>query len=170
MPTNAGTTAAIRLHMQNITKTFPGIVANDRVTLEVKAGEVHALLGENGAGKTTLMRILYGVYQPDAGEILVQNRPVRLPSPRHAIALGIGLVPQHFLLVRRHTVAENIALGLPATRFLFPVRKLAQRIRDVAHLHRPPGQTPQALAASQTRAASWAGDPGQRANSEAASH
>jgi simple sugar transport system ATP-binding protein len=112
------------LHMQHITKTFPGVVANDRVTLEVRTGEVHALLGENGAGKTTLMHILYGLYQPDAGEIRVRSRRVRLRSPQDAIALGIGLVPQHVRLVRQHTVAENIALGLPETRFFFPVRQL----------------------------------------------
>jgi simple sugar transport system ATP-binding protein len=120
----------LRLH--HITKTFPGVVANDRVNLEVQAGEVHALLGENGAGKTTLMRILYGLYQPDTGDVLVRGRPVRLRAPRDAMALGMGLVPQHFLLVRRHTVAENIALGLPGAPFFFPVRKLEARIRDVA--------------------------------------
>lgn len=118
--------------MRNITKTFPGVIANDRVTLEVGAGEVHALLGENGAGKTTLMHILYGIYPLDAGEILIRGRPVRLRSPRHAIALGIGLVPQHFLLIRRHTVMENIALGLPTTRFLFPLRRVEQQIRTLA--------------------------------------
>jgi general nucleoside transport system ATP-binding protein len=132
MATHMRVDEATWLRMHNITKTFPGVVANDRVNLEVQAGEVHALLGENGAGKTTLMRILYGLYQPDAGDVLVRGRPVRLRAPRDAIALGIGLVPQHFLLVRRHTVAENIALGLPGARFFFPVRQLAARIRDVA--------------------------------------
>ena len=132
METNRHLGEAVRLRMHNVTKTFPGIMANDRVTLEVRAGEVHALLGENGAGKTTLMRMLYGLYQPDAGEIWVQGRPVRLHSPRQAIALGIGLVPQHFLLVRRHTVAENMALGLPGTRWFLPCRGLDRRIREVA--------------------------------------
>ena len=124
--------AAAWLRLHNITKTFPGVVANDRVNLEVRAGEVRALLGENGAGKTTLMRILYGLYQPDTGDMRVRGRPVQLRAPRDAIALGIGLVPEHFLLVRRHTVAENIALGLPGARFFFPVRQLEARIRDVA--------------------------------------
>jgi ABC-type uncharacterized transport system ATPase subunit len=120
-----------QLLMRNITKTFAGVVANDRVTLAVQAGEVHALLGENGAGKTTLMHILYGLCQPDAGEILVRGQPVRLRSPRAAMTLGISLVAQHFLLVRRHTVAENVALGLPGTRFFLPARRLEQRLRDL---------------------------------------
>jgi len=115
--------------MRNISKTFPGIAANDHVTLEVQGGEVHALLGENGAGKTTLMNVLYGIYQPDAGEIWVRGQLAHIRSPRDAMARGIGLVPQQFRLVRRHTVAENIALGLPGTRFLFPVRRVAQRIQ-----------------------------------------
>ena len=123
---------SIRLRLQNITKTFPGIVANDRITLNFQTGKIHALLGENGAGKTTLMRLMYGLYQPDNGEILVRGQPVRIRSPRHAIALGMGLVPQQFLLVRRHTVAENIALGLPQTRFFFPLRRLEQHIRHLA--------------------------------------
>src|SRR5687767_813729 len=110
---------SVRLRLQNITKTFPGIMANDRITLDLKSGEIHALLGENGAGKTTLMRIMYGLYQPDDGEILMRGQPVHIRSPRQAIALGMGLVPQKFLLVRQHTVAENIALGLPQTRFFF---------------------------------------------------
>ncbi|MBI2201675.1 MAG: ATP-binding cassette domain-containing protein, partial [Armatimonadetes bacterium] len=109
-----------RLSVHDITKTFPGVVANDHVSLDVRGGEVHALLGENGAGKTTLMNILYGIYQPDAGEILIDGRAAHIRSPRDAIAHGIGMVPQHFLLVRRHTVAENIALGLRETGFLFP--------------------------------------------------
>jgi simple sugar transport system ATP-binding protein len=117
--------------MRHITKTFPGVVANDDVTLEVRAGEVHALLGENGAGKTTLMCILYGLYQPDAGDIVVHGQPVRLRSPRQAMALGIGLVPQHFLLVQRHTVAENIALALPGRRFFFPARQAERHLREV---------------------------------------
>src|SRR5918996_1556044 len=97
MATHMRVDEATWLRLHNITKTFPGVVANDRVNLEVRAGEVHALLGENGAGKTTLMRILYGLYQPDAGDLLVRGRPVRLRAPQDAIALGIGLVPQHVL-------------------------------------------------------------------------
>ena len=119
------------LALREITKTFPGVVANDRVTLDVRPGEIHALLGENGAGKTTLMNIIYGILQPDAGEIVVRGQPTRIRSPADAIAAGIGMVPQHFLLVRRHTVAENIALALPTVPFLFPGRRAEDRIREV---------------------------------------
>ncbi|WP_395850462.1 ABC transporter ATP-binding protein [Cystobacter fuscus] len=100
------------LRLSNITRSFPGVVANDHVSLDLHAGEVHALLGENGAGKTTLMNILYGLDAPDSGEILVDGRPVRMGSPAQALRRGIALVPQHPLLVERHTVAENLALGL----------------------------------------------------------
>jgi simple sugar transport system ATP-binding protein len=119
------------LLLRNITKAFPGVIANDGITFGVRAGEVHALLGENGAGKTTLMNILYGLYQPDAGDICLRGVPVRIRSPRDAIALGIGMVPQHFLLVRRHTVAENIVLGLPGEGMLFPARRAEQRISEI---------------------------------------
>ncbi len=129
MKSAAGPSAT--LVVRGITKTFPGVVANDQVTLEVRAGEVHALLGENGAGKTTLMNILYGIYQPDRGEIGLNGRSVRIRSPRDAIALGIGMVPQHFLLIRRHTVAENIALARPGDGLLFPARRIEQQVRDL---------------------------------------
>ncbi|MDQ3399071.1 MAG: ABC transporter ATP-binding protein [Deinococcota bacterium] len=117
--------------MHAVTKRFPGVVANDRVSFSVRPGEVHALLGENGAGKTTLISMLYGLYQPDEGEIFLQGQPVRLGSPKDAIAAGIGLVAQHFLLVGRHTVAENIALGLKGTPFFFPTRGLRGRILEL---------------------------------------
>ncbi len=100
---------AIELH--GITKRFPGVLANDRISLEVASGEIHALVGENGAGKSTLMKVLYGLYQPDAGTIAVGGRQVILDSPRRAIALGIGMVHQHFKLIPRFTVAENVILG-----------------------------------------------------------
>ncbi len=125
-------TSAAVLTLRDISKSFPGVVANDHVTFDVRAGEVHALLGENGAGKTTLMNIIYGIHQPDAGEILIRGQRVHIRSPRDAIAKGIGMVPQHFLLARRHTVAENLALGLPGTPFLFPVRAVEERIRALA--------------------------------------
>jgi general nucleoside transport system ATP-binding protein len=99
------------LEAHGIVKTFPGVVALGGVDFALRPGEVHALLGENGAGKSTLASVLSGLYQPDAGEIRLAGRPVRLRSPREALARGIGMVHQHFRLVRRFTVAENIALG-----------------------------------------------------------
>lgn len=99
------------VEFRNITKVFPGVVANDRISIQFYPGEVHALLGENGAGKTTLMNILYGLYPPDSGEILVRGRPVSITRPNDAIALGIGMVHQHFMLIPPFTVAENIVLG-----------------------------------------------------------
>jgi simple sugar transport system ATP-binding protein len=119
------------LELKNITKRFPGVIANDGVSLEVYPGEVLALLGENGAGKSTLVSILYGLYRPDEGEIRVEGRPVRIASPMDALRLGIGLVPQHPTLVNRHTVAENLALGigsplLPAQRIVPLVERMAQ--------------------------------------------
>ena len=97
--------------MEGVSKRFPGVLANDDVSLELRAGEVHALIGENGAGKSTLMRVLYGVYPPDGGRIFVRGEEVKIASPRDAIALGIGMVHQHFVLVDPFTVAENIILG-----------------------------------------------------------
>lgn len=99
------------LEARGIVKTFPGVVANADIDLEIHRGEVHALLGENGAGKTTLASVLSGLYQPDAGEIRIDGNPVVLRSPREAFAHGIGMVHQHFRLVRRFSVAENVALG-----------------------------------------------------------
>jgi general nucleoside transport system ATP-binding protein len=97
--------------LEGITKRFPGVLANDRVDLTLEEGQIHALVGENGAGKSTLMRVLYGLYPPDDGRIGVRGEPVRIPTPRAAIALGIGMVHQHFVLVDRFTVTENIILG-----------------------------------------------------------
>jgi ABC-type uncharacterized transport system ATPase subunit len=98
------------LELRGITKRFPGVVANDRVDFDLRAGEVHALLGENGAGKSTLMNILYGLYQADEGEVLIKGKRVTIASPSEAIAHGIGMVHQHFMLVPVMTVAENIVL------------------------------------------------------------
>lgn len=99
------------IEMNHITKIFPGIKANDNITLQVKQGEIHALLGENGAGKSTLMNILFGLYQPEEGEIKVKGQPVKITSPSVANHLGIGMVHQHFMLVNNFTVTENIILG-----------------------------------------------------------
>ncbi|HYZ11132.1 MAG TPA: ABC transporter ATP-binding protein [Actinomycetota bacterium] len=107
----AGREGAPLVVMEGITKRFPGVVANDRVDLDLVQGEIHALVGENGAGKSTLMRVLYGLYPPEGGRILVRGEEARIHSPRQAIALGIGMVHQHFVLVDRFTVTENIVLG-----------------------------------------------------------
>src|SRR5947199_8301610 len=98
------------VEMHNITKTWPGIVANDHVNLKVRKGEIHALVGENGAGKTTLMNILYGLIHPDSGEIYINGQLVHIGGPRDAIRLHIGMVHQHFMLIPPLTVAENIVL------------------------------------------------------------
>jgi general nucleoside transport system ATP-binding protein len=99
------------LELRGITKRFPGVVANDSVDFDLRRGEVHALLGENGAGKSTLMNVLYGLYHPDEGEIRVNGEPVRMGSPQEAIARGVGMVHQHFMLIPVMTVAENIVLA-----------------------------------------------------------
>lgn len=117
--------------MRGITKRFPGVIANESVDLDLHAGEVHGLLGENGAGKTTLMNILFGLYQQDEGEILVHDRPVTIHSPADAIALGIGMVHQHFKLVSPFTVTENIILGLGGWGF-FDMAEARQKVDDVA--------------------------------------
>jgi len=104
------------LELRGITKRFPGVLANDRVDFDLRRGEIHALLGENGAGKSTLMNILYGLYTPDEGEIVVRGEAVRMSSPREAIERGIGMVHQHFMLIPVMTVAENIVLAVEPTR------------------------------------------------------
>jgi simple sugar transport system ATP-binding protein len=101
------------LRMVGITKRFPGVLANDNINFDVRAGEVHGLLGENGAGKTTLMKILYGLHPPDSGEIYLNGKKVEIHSPKAAGDLGIGMVHQHFMLVENLTALENVVLGLP---------------------------------------------------------
>ena len=101
------------LELKNISKTCGSFKANDQLNLKVKSGEVHAILGENGAGKSTLMKIIFGIYQPDAGgEIYLNEKLVNIPSPRFAIKNGIGMVHQHFMLVRPFTILQNIILGV----------------------------------------------------------
>lgn len=104
------------IEMLNITKEFPGIIANDNITLQVKKGEIHALLGENGAGKSTLMSVLFGLYQPEKGTIKVKGKEVKINSPLNANALGIGMVHQHFKLVHNFTVLQNIVLGMETVK------------------------------------------------------
>src|SRR5690242_10928779 len=99
------------LELKNITKTFGDVIANNDVSFKVEKGTIHAIVGENGAGKSTIMRIAYGFYNADSGEILVDGNPVQIKTPHDAIALGIGMVHQHFMLVDTMTVAENIILG-----------------------------------------------------------
>src|SRR6266699_538320 len=103
------------LELRGITKRFPGVLANDLVDFELLRGEVHALLGENGAGKSTLMNVVYGLYHPDEGEILVHGKKIELGSPKEAIEHGIGMVHQHFMLIPVMTVAENIVLASEPT-------------------------------------------------------
>lgn len=125
-----------RLEMCDIVKTFPGVLANDRVCFDVNQGEVHALLGENGAGKSTLMRQLYGLYKPDNGEILINGQPCVFNSPADAIAAGIGMIHQHFMLVPTLTVAENVALGLKSSHEpLKDLDKVSARILDLSRTY-----------------------------------
>src|SRR3954463_7989775 len=106
---SAGAPPAVEL--RGITKRFPGVVANSDIHLKVDRGTVHAIVGENGAGKSTLMKILYGMYRPDEGEIFIDGRLAHLTTPQHAIAAGIGMVHQHFMLADNFTVLENVTLG-----------------------------------------------------------
>ncbi|MFJ8266436.1 ABC transporter ATP-binding protein [Peribacillus asahii] len=121
------------IEMLNIRKEFPGIVANDNVTLQLKKGEIHALLGENGAGKSTLMNVLFGLYQPEQGEIRVKGKPVHITSPNVANDLGIGMVHQHFMLVDPFTVTENIILGKePAKAGKINLKDASQKVRELS--------------------------------------
>jgi simple sugar transport system ATP-binding protein len=125
---------SVVLEMRGITKRFPGIVANDDIGFDLLEGEVHALLGENGAGKSTLMNILYGLYHPDEGEILIKGRPVRLGSPSAAIDAGVGMVHQHFMLIPVMTVAENIVLAQEPTAggVLLDIAEAERRVKEIS--------------------------------------
>ncbi|MEZ4706832.1 MAG: ABC transporter ATP-binding protein [Caldilineaceae bacterium] len=121
------------LEMQHIVKRFPGVLACDDVSFDVRAGEVHALLGENGAGKSTLMKILYGLYRQDSGDIVLDGRTVQIDSPTAAIELGIGMIHQHFMLVDSLTVTENVALGLASSRGpLLDLDRVEARVRELS--------------------------------------
>ena len=115
------------IEMHNITKDFAGIRANDNITLNLKKGEIHALLGENGAGKSTLMKILFGLQTPDSGEIYYDEKNVHINNPNYATALGIGMVHQHFTLVGCFTALENIILGAEDTKLGFVEQKAARK-------------------------------------------
>jgi len=124
------------LELRDITKAFPGVLANDRIDLNLEQGEIHALLGENGAGKTTLVNVLYGLYTPDEGQIFLNGQEIRIDSPNDAIAHGIGMVHQHFMLIPVMTVAENIALGnetqkLFGVNLTIAVRRLRNFLRTI---------------------------------------
>ncbi|MBZ4667644.1 MAG: transporter family protein [Defluviitaleaceae bacterium] len=124
------------IEMLNIRKEFPGIVANDDITLQVIPGEIHALLGENGAGKSTLMSILFGLYKPDKGVIKVKGKEVNITNPNVATSLGIGMVHQHFKLVHNFTVTENIILGMETMRGgAIDIRSAAKRIEELSQLY-----------------------------------
>jgi ABC-type uncharacterized transport system ATPase subunit len=131
------------LELRGITKRFPGVLANDRIDLTLNEGEIHALLGENGAGKTTLMNILYGLYAPDEGEVIVRGKQVDIHDPGDAISVGIGMVHQHFMLIPVFTVTENVMLGEESLRFGdFLDRAIAaeriQKISEQYHLEVEP--------------------------------
>ena len=116
------------VEMTDIVVRFPGVLANDHVNLVLKKGEIHALLGENGAGKSTLMNVLSGLYRQTSGAIKINGEPVRFNSPRDAIAAGIGMVHQHFMLVPTQTVTENILLGLSEPKFFMKLQEYDQKV------------------------------------------
>ena len=120
------------IEMLNITKRFPGIIANDNITLQLRRGEIHALLGENGAGKSTLMSVLFGLYQPEEGIIKKDGVEVKIKDPNDANALGIGMVHQHFKLVECFTVLDNIILGVEPVGSLGFLRKKEAREKVIA--------------------------------------
>ncbi|WP_153396942.1 ABC transporter ATP-binding protein [Ornithinicoccus halotolerans] len=126
----------MKLELRGITKTFGSLVANDRIDLVVEPGEIHALLGENGAGKSTLMNVLYGLYEPDGGQILLDEQPVTFDGPGDAVAAGIGMVHQHFMLVPVFTVAESVALGHEPTSTgpagLLDLQSARRRVREIS--------------------------------------
>lgn len=124
------------LEVVDVKKYFPGVRANDGVSLGLLAGEVHAILGENGAGKSTLMKLIYGLYQPDSGKILLQGKPVRFSSPRDAIHSGIGMVHQHFMLIPALSVAENIVLGDEPGGIRYRKHEAIKRVRALSEKYK----------------------------------
>src|SRR3990172_4923510 len=125
------TVAPNAVEMRGIVKRFPGVLANDHVDFDLRAGEIHALLGENGAGKSTLMSVLAGLYKLEAGSILVRGEAVSFNSPRDAIARGLGMIHQHFTLIPSHTVTENILLGLDEPRFFMRLPEYDKKVAEL---------------------------------------
>jgi simple sugar transport system ATP-binding protein len=123
----------MKLELRDITKRFGSLVANDHISVVVKPGEIHALLGENGAGKSTLMNVLFGLYQPDEGEILLDDQPVHFTGPGQAMSAGIGMVHQHFMLIPVFTVAENVMLGHEPARFgIIDMESARRKVREIS--------------------------------------
>ena len=130
----------MKLELKGITKRFGPLVANNDINLTIEEGQIHALLGENGAGKSTLMNVLYGLHQPDEGEILIDGKPVHFDGPGDAVAAGIGMVHQHFMLIPVFTVAESIALGFEPTKAsglidLAQARKTVKEVSALSLIH-----------------------------------
>lgn len=124
-------TQPIVLELKNITKSFPGIIANDDINFDLRKGEIHTLLGENGAGKSTLMNIISGLYPADEGDIFIDGEKTNFINPKQAILAGIGMVHQHFMLIKNHTVAENIILGTPQN-FHLSFKKISSEIKQIS--------------------------------------
>jgi simple sugar transport system ATP-binding protein len=129
------TSQVMSIEMRGIVKRFPGVIANDGIDLEVRQGEIHALLGENGAGKSTLMNVLFGIYAPDEGEIRVNGKPVSFSGARQAVEAGLGMVHQHFMLIPRFTVAENVILGSEGSGIVLDRQGASDRVRHLAQAY-----------------------------------
>src|ERR1700754_2235866 len=119
------------IEMRGIVKRFPGVVANNGIAFTVERGEIHALLGENGAGKSTLMNILFGLYHPDEGQILVNGQPVRFENARDAVLAGLAMVHQHFMLIPRFTVTENVILGSEGAGVMLDREAAGRRVEEL---------------------------------------
>jgi simple sugar transport system ATP-binding protein len=126
------------IEMKNITKYFPGILANDKINLELKKGEVLALLGENGSGKTTLMNILFGLYKQDEGEIFLNGKKIKIHSPSDALNNGIGMVQQHFTIIPSFSVSENVILGLKDEKFFIKTKNVDEKISKIGKEYKLP--------------------------------
>jgi len=122
----------LAIEMRSITKKFPGVIANDKINLAINSREIHSLLGENGAGKTTLMNILFGIYEPDEGSVFIKGQAADIKNPKAALDMGIGMVHQHFMLVERMTILENIILGYEHGGFLLDMKKSREIVEELS--------------------------------------